>query len=264
MENEFFFPPYVGELYGKPESAFSGIRVMALGNSHYCDKRHPSLPSQRHNYPQNTRIRCCKKCIHYLENGVCPNASLNDSMESTGWTVDGARSHIAWCNGEVYKGAQPYYNRALSNFSKIFGTTSKKEIAKLVKSIAHYNMLQAAVPSNKSEGIDSELEPSKRLVIKAIYKICPDIILIWGYKQILRHMLDEFKHTSENILWTPFEKNNHCGYLNLNGYCIKLICMFHPSDNWHDPNHIKAKETIETYAPELFSNLNLDLKVGEI
>lgn len=261
MENEFFFPPYEGELYGNPEGAFSGIRVMALGNSHYCNKRHPSLPTQQHNYPQKANIRCGEKCIYYLVKGKCPNSSLNEEMEDSGWTVDGARSHIAWCDEKDYKGAQPYYNRALSNFSKIFGTASKKEIAKLVKSIVHYNLLQVAVPSNKSEGIDSELEPSKRLVIKAIQKVYPDVILIWGFKHILRHMLDEFNHTSENIIWTPFETNNQCGYLHINGHCIKLICIYHPS-NRRDPNNTKAKETIATYAPELFSNLNL--KVGGI
>ena len=256
MEHEFFFPPYIGELYGNTESAFSGIRVMALGNSHYCDKRHPSLPSQRHNYPQNSNIRCGKKCIHYLENGVCPNATINVEMESTGWTVDGARSHIAWCYEKDYNCAHPYNNRALSKFSKIFGAKNKLEIAKVVKSIAHYNLLQAAGPTNSSQGVDSELEPSKRLVIKAIQKLRPDIVLIWGYENVLRHMLDEFNHTSENITWTPFETNNQCGYLYINGHCIKLLCTYHPS-NLHDPNNLKAKETIAHYAPELFSKLNL-------
>lgn len=256
MENKFFFPPYKGELYGKPESAFGEIRVMALGNSHYCDKKHPYLSSQRHNYPKDSDVRCGENCIHYLVKEECPNSSLNDEIEETGWTVDGARSHIAWCYGEEYNRAQPYYNKALSNFSKIFGAESKTEIAKLVKSIAHYNFLQAAVPDPHSRGVDSELEPSKHLVIKAIQKVRPDIILVWGYDQILRHMLDEFNHTEENIVWTPFDNNNHCGYLKINDLLIKLICIYHPSYR-RDHNHSNAKETISTYAPELYIKLNL-------
>lgn len=37
MENEFFFPLYEGEFYGKPEGAFGYTRVLALGHSHYCE-----------------------------------------------------------------------------------------------------------------------------------------------------------------------------------------------------------------------------------
>lgn len=66
MENEFFFPPYKGELYGKPEGFFNEVRVMAIGNSHHCDTKFDHYH------------RCCEQCENYIPS--CNNFTMDTSQ----------------------------------------------------------------------------------------------------------------------------------------------------------------------------------------
>lgn len=38
MENDFFFPPYVGVKYADADNFFNGKKMLVIGNSHYCDE----------------------------------------------------------------------------------------------------------------------------------------------------------------------------------------------------------------------------------
>ena len=76
MENDFFFPPYVGDLYGKPDNFFNGKKVLVIGNSHYCDK---NFDEEKH---------CGFDCKNFIIEEKCPTRNRFLSSGKVSWTQE--------------------------------------------------------------------------------------------------------------------------------------------------------------------------------
>lgn len=230
MANEFFFPPYRGELYGKPEGAFCGIRVMALGHSHYCEKGYnPELINLR--IHKNRRvIRCDKNCANYGSD-LCPNRTGK-------WTADAADNFI--------KSGTKDKTSIFSKFAHILNCFGDE--VECWKSLAHYNFLQAAVGNYNKEGNNAEIEFSRILVAKAFKVLAPDIIIAWSEQKVFNHV---FKYLPAEFMWTPGNYDFPCGTIKIGDKLTKIIGIPHPSARRRDAQ-VVATERIKTIVPELF------------
>ena len=236
MENEFFFPPYKGELYGKPEGVFGDIRVLALGHSHYCeDGYNPDLMNLR--IHKNRRIiRCDKNCANYGSE-LCP-------IRTGQWTTDAAKNYIN-------SGAKDKTN-IFSKFAHIlncFGDDKEKKNEKECwMSLAQYNFLQTAVGKPDKEGNSAEIEFSRILVAEAFKQLAPDIIIAWSEQKVFNHV---FKYLPAEFMWTPGNYDFPSGTIKIGDKIAKVIGIPHPSARRRDAQAV-AIERIKTIAPELY------------
>ena len=191
MENEFFFPPYIGGLYGKPNGFFNEVKVMAIGNNHHCD----GFDNQH---------RCCVKCSKYTP--ACNN-----------FTAGVVEDYISNPSGEgcdkEYKRWRPTYTK----FANLFHANCMPE--KVWSSIVFYNFLQCAVPNHKAQGNKAEISRSKPLVMKLLTDYAPDIVIVWGYPNVYQNLPKE-EHWS-NI-------SERTGIYTLKGKSIRVACIDHP------------------------------------
>lgn len=247
MENEFFFPPYEGELYGKPEGAFGYTRVLALGHSHYCEDGYDKNLINLRPYRNRRIIRCDRNCANYGSD-LCPNRTGQ-------WTTDAAINYIKTHKKKDETG-QPQENsqkekkdktNIFSKFAHILNYSGNDDEIKCWKSLAHYNFLQAAVGKYDKEGNNAEIDFSRILVAKAFKKLAPDVIIVWGKQKVFNHI---FKYLPAEFMWTPGKQDFPCGTIKIGDKTAKVVCINHPIAR----NHAKTIDTerIKTIAPELF------------
>lgn len=239
MENVFFFPPYVGDLYGKPDNFFNGKKVLVIGNSHYCDKGYPKNSDRTMN-----REIGCDKCPNRFVENVCPNSNHS-------WTSDAIEDTKGLNN---YVQARKEYLTTYLKFAiimdeKLRGQNNLSEDVNYLifwESIAFYNFLQVAVPSNNSQGTPTKIKKSKEIFenlfpfMDSNYSL-PDIIIVLGKKQV-------FNHFSE---FPNFELiQDRLGKFEHKGKEILTICINHPSRC----GYAMERDRIKGFAPELISN----------
>lgn len=229
MENEFFFPPYIGNLYGKPEGAFGSIRVLALGHSHYCENGYNSDLIDLRIHKNRNIIRCDKNCANYASD-LCPNRTSQ-------WTTDAADNFI--------KSGTKDKTNIFSKFAHILNYFGNE--VKCWKSLAHYNFLQAAVGKPSNEGNNAEIDFSRILVAKAFKELAPDIIIVWSEQKVFNHV---FKYLPDEFMWTPGNYTFPCGTIRIGNKTAKVICINHPAASKHPK--VEDIERIKTIAPELY------------
>lgn len=230
MENQFFIPPYAATLYGNPDGYFKGIKVMAIGNSHYCTE----------GFDEQTR--CGKKCRNYMIPGICGNVNKNKNRCNC-FTQDVVEEYIAYKSGLI---GCATWMPTFTSFAHIFNDTCDE--VKVWKSLCFYNFLQAAVGTDKDQGTTEEINEAKGQVLSAIALHMPDVVIVWGRHNVYAHLLDVFRSLPENIQWAIDPENDRCGILTMNGHSIKLVCINHPSRAGHED----ARNVIKHLAPELF------------
>lgn len=226
----FFIPPYAEKRYGDPNGFFNGIKVMAIGNSHYCTE----------GYDKDNR--CGLNCRNYMIPGLCGN--VNGCYGRTNcFTQDVMEDYIA--NPVANKKEKTNWKRTFTSFAHIFnGSCDVKEVW---KSLCFYNFLDVAVQDNKAQGTVDEISDAKNKVIEAIILNSPDVIIVWGEPNVFCHMLDVFNHFPENMSWQKSLNNDLCGILTLDNKEIKVVCIKHPSRGGHD----EARSIIKSIAPEI-------------
>lgn len=191
MKNDFFFPPYIGELYGNSNGFFNGVRVMAIGNSHHCDKF-------------DNQHRCCMKCANYIP--AC-NSFTTDVVKdyiSNPLGVGGSEKDKKW---------RPTYTK-FANLLEANGN-----IERLWTSIVFYNFLQCAVPNNKAQGNVDEINRSKEYVIKLLSEYTPDVVIVWGNPRV-------YQHLPKGEYWKDI--TDRTGIYTINGKNIRVACIDHP------------------------------------
>lgn len=232
MGNEFFIPPYAEKLYGKPDGFFKGIKVMAIGNSHYCTE----------GFDEHTR--CGKNCPNYMIPGKCGNVNANEGRQNC-FTQDVMEEYVAYKSGLI-KSAD--WMSTFTSFAHMFSETC--DVIKVWKSLCFYNFLQVAVENNNAQGTPEEIDGAKKHVLAAIELHLPDVIVVWGYKKVFVHLLDVFKSLPTNIRWAIDPENERCGILTMNEKPMKVVCINHPSRAGHE----EARNLIKHIAPELITN----------
>lgn len=229
MENEFFIPPYAEKLYGRTEGFFNGVKVMAIGNSHYCTEGF------------NEQTRCGKNCPNYMIPGKCGNVNVNQGRQNS-FTQDVMEDFIAYKSGQI---ALADWMRTFTSFAHIFNETC--DVIMVWKSLCFYNFLQVAVGSNNAPGTPDEINESKKHVLAAIAVHKPDVIVVWGYDNVFVHLLDVFKNLPTNFHWIIDSENERCGILTMNEKSMRVVCINHPSRAGHE----EARNLIKHIAPEL-------------
>lgn len=236
METNFFIPPYVEKLYGKPEGFFNGIKVMAIGNSHYCTEGY------------DKENRCGKSCHNLMIPGLCGNVN-KDKKRQNCFTQDVMEEYIAYKSGECNHVG--WYN-TFTKFARIFSSNVNWADDKFVwESLCFYNFLDVAVKNDKAPATPDEIEDAKTKVLPAIAMCNPDVIVVWGEENgLFHHLRDVFSHLPENMKWIPQQENSRSGVLTIDDKDIKVACVDHPSNRKGD-YYDNARTIIKSIAPEL-------------
>lgn len=229
----FFIPAHAEKLYGKLEGFFNGIKVMAIGNNHYCG-----------GYDNETR--CCERCRNYMIPGKCGNVNPNP-VRANSFTWDVMEEYIDFKKGiGVFNN---WYN-TFTKFARVFSNSIRNEDEIAVwESICLYNFLDVALDQNDKYAVasESEIKDAKDKLLSAIIQKDPDVIVVWGEPKVYTHMLDVFRHLPENMSWRTLS-NKRCGYLTIGNKEIKIACIDHPSVGF---SYDKARNIINTIAPEI-------------
>lgn len=236
MKTTFFIPAHAEKLYGKPEGFFSGIKVMAIGNNHYCG-----------GYDKDNR--CGVNCRNYMIPGKCGNVNPNP-VRTNSFTRDVMEEYIDHKNGRGI--FNDWYN-TFTKFARVFSNSTRNEDDKSVwESICLYNFLDVALDENDKYACasDSEINDAKDKLLSAIIQQDPDVIVVWGEPKVFSHMLDVFRNLPGNMSWRPLE-NNRCGYITIDNKEIKVACIDHPSVGF---SYDKARNIVRTIAPEILKN----------
>lgn len=212
MEHEFFFPPYVGELYGKPESFFNEVRVMAIGNSHHCDTKFDHYH------------RCCEQCENYIPS--CNN-----------FTTDVVNDYISNPTGEGCEEGDDRWRRTFTKFANLLGANGS--IERVWNSIVFYNFLQCAVPNSKAQGNTVEINRSKEYMLTLLTEYAPDVVIVWGNTHVYQCL-----PKGEN--WKDI--TDRTGIYTINGKNIRVACIKHPMICGYE----YGRDIIKSIAPELY------------
>ena len=242
MENDFFFPPYVGNLYGKPNNFFNGKKILVIGNSHYCDDGYDIPKSNDKQYGTG----CWCSCKNYMKD-KCHNK--NGDKQFT-WTEDAISETRDVDNfAEAYKKYLTSYLKFAIIMDESFrgqnNLNKNERYLTFWGSIVFYNFLQSAVPSNNSQGTPKEIEKSKEIFkslfpyLEAKYSL-PDVIIVWGKENVFNHFLE----------FPNFELlESRLGKFRYAGKEIDVICIYHPSAR---KSYEEQRNIIKGYIPELF------------
>lgn len=235
MENEFFFPPYVGDLYGKPDNFFNGKKVLVIGHAHYCTgKDEKGIPY----YTKECGFECPVRKLPNNGEGKCPNSK--DS-----WTDDVIDGYIKFCEGEPAQSSTALF----SKFANLLGADNKRKVQiEIWKSVIFYNFAQVASPTTEGEleedvYIKSSLYCSRLFRDLQRYKLFPDVIFVWG-KFTPKHFIESVKLTCINSEKGQYEYNLHQ---------IKIIFINHTS---RIP--IGGYESVRAYISSIDPNLILN------
>lgn len=239
MENDFFFPPYIGDKYADADNFFNGKKVLIIGNSHYCDK---NFDEEKH---------CGFDCKNFLIEEKCPTRNRFLSCEKTSWTKEAI--------DEVKKEGSTKAGDKLTSYVRLGGIwrindNNKKEFW---DSIIFYNFLQRAVPdpivdNNKFE---KELFISETEIIRFFRWLeeegkLPDVILIAGERQVFNLLPLKNQMTLVQSLPREIRFYNKYHTLHIYNKTIKVITLFHPSAP--NKSYEEQREIIKGFAPELF------------
>lgn len=240
MENDFFFPPYVGDKYADADNFFNGKKVLVIGNSHYCDK---NFDEEKH---------CGFDCKNFLIEEKCPTRNRFLSSEKTSWTKEAI--------DEVKKEGSTKAEDKLTSYVRLGGIWRINDNNKneFWDSIIFYNFLQRAVPDSivDNKFFEKELFISEYEIIRLFRCLkedgkLPDVILITGEKNVFNLLPFKKQMTLVQSLSPEIRFYNKYHILQMFDKTIKVIRIYHPSST---KSYEEQREIIKGFAPELFPN----------
>lgn len=246
MENDFFFPPYKGDQYGKPNNFFNGKKVLVVGHAHYCTGK-DELTGQPF-YTGNCGLECStRKIFPNNGEGKCPNSKGS-------WTDDVVIAYINCKKSQkgIKSEGEIEDRRTFSNFANLFIPDEKRNPENYIKfweSVIFYNFTQSASPKTTGKDIPKVYEDAKPYFSTLLDKlknnnILPDIIIVWG-EYIPSHL-----PFYNSISWV--NKSEKSGFITYNDKIISLAFIKHPMLGYYDHN----TKVIKSVAPELFQTDN--------
>lgn len=178
MEKDYFFKPYVGDLYGRPENIFNGKKVLVIGHNHHCiDER----------FPMDSI--CRRDCQTFKRN-------LNSCKMKTDCVLRDYIEKLKKIKSEN-EGLRPQnsrHDRTFDNFGIFLtGNENLDDIIKAYDSIAFYNFCQFGVISQGKKPNAWMYKESEAPFYKVIRETDPDIILCWGIKTVMWNLPDDYK-----------------------------------------------------------------------
>ena len=215
MENDFFFRPYVGELYGKPNNFFNGKKVLVIGNSHHCDEEY------------DVKNRCGSKCCNYSK----------DCHEFTEGVI---KWYLQNPKGTGLEPKQKSWRPTYTRFANVFKDGC--DVNMFYNSVIFYNFLQRAVSNSKAKGSTSEIANSRDLFRRLIEFSKPDYIIVWGVTNVLNNL-------PKDDTWQCIDKEGRVYKFKMDEKDYIVIAPDHPV-SFHQTNE-QRRELIKSFAPEL-------------
>lgn len=214
LENVFFLP-YVGNKYenglilkedGTIEAGTEenkGLKVMALGESHYCGEE-------------------CEEC------GLASTCKQNTCRK---FTQDVLTCYLNYLEGE--EEFQPWMN-TFTKFGKAL-TGKDEHSIDIWKSIIFYNYIQRALNAARMSPSSEDFENSEKALFEVLEKYKPDIIICWG-RRLYNNLPNRGKKGDK--IETEYESIDTWNY-ELENKNMIVIPIYHPSSGfdwsyWHE------------------------------
>ena len=239
MEQDFFFPPYIGVKYADDDNFFNGKKVLVIGHAHYCTDGYPKKPNGRY----DRKLGCGINCPNYAKDRICPNRTGS-------WTDDVVKAYINYKKFQLrIKNVGEIEDRkTFSNFANLFIPEKRRNPEnhiRLWESVIFYNFTQSASPKTTGKDIPKVYDDAKPYFLLLLdnlkdSNILPDIIIVWG--EYIPPHLPFYK----DISWA--NKIEKSGFIIFNEKTIPLAFIKHPMLGYYDHN----TKVIKSVAPELF------------
>jgi len=206
MEN-VFFEPRVGVNY--ESTGFSGIKLLVLGESHYCKQG-------------------CTDCGDFIH------------TECRNFTKDILAEYLDYKNGI---GEFDHWMKTYTRFCNIL--CEKKldvdELTEFWDSVIFYNYVQSAAEEMRVSPSNEQFKKSTDAFIQVLEKYNPDLILVWGER--LWNKITEFgRKSDEDILDNG---NGPFYYFTAGDKEVPAYGIYHPSSSSFTYEHSKyMKEAI--------------------
>lgn len=200
-----FYYPLVGSKY---KNGINGVKLLILGESHYCDEG-------------------CEVC------------GIKSGFDCSEFTIGVLERFI---NYKRRIGAHESWMTTFTRFTNVlFGEAiPDSKLIEFWDSIIFYNYVQSSTKGPRISPSFEQFDESKDSFfnILSIYK--PDLIIVWG-KRLWENLPDNGKWGNENILDGKYGKFY---YYNTEGKKIPSFCVHHPSTSYYNYNYTKYFDEI--------------------
>ncbi len=189
-----FFKPYVGKKYNK--KGFNGVKVLALGDSHYCSKK-------------------CSDC------GQTSRENCSDL------TIDVVHNYL---NFKKVEEESADWMKTFTKFSNVFvgGKLDNDAIIEFWESIAFYNYVQSSVDKSRVAPSNQQYEDSESAFNQVLRELNPDIIIVWG-KRLWEQLPDIGEYGAERKINNAID---NLYYYQVGSKEIPAFCIYHPSSSY--------------------------------
>lgn len=187
------FDPWVGRSYSS--GGIFGKRIMALGESHYCDRGCSDCGIVRH-----------LECQHFTEKVVREYLDLDNERE--GWMSTYLK-----------------FERSL-----VGRETSHDDSLRIWDSLLFYNYLQYAMHTPRQAGTPEQYRSSSQAFFSVLERYRPELILVWGVR-LWDNLPNERWIDGDSIVIDGYDVRN--GYYTLESGCrVPVLCLYHPSSGY--------------------------------
>ncbi len=190
MENVFFYPR-IGKNYEM--TGFNGIKLLILGESHYCDQ----------------------KCE------ICSKQSNNDC---SGFTIEVLNRYFEYKKGNA---EHENWMRTFTRFTNILlgEQVDNKAVMDFWDSVIFYNYVQSSTEEPRTPPTNQQFIESKDAFIEVLEEYKPDLILVWGKR--LWENLPNIGHWGEED-----NKNSRFYFYRAGDKEIPAYKIYHPSSSY--------------------------------
>ena len=197
--NKYFFEPWVGDNYTK---GLAGKKILALGDSHYCQYRDNGCEAECGNL--NAVSRCLEK----------------------GFTTNVVIDFLEYEQGGGHKPSMNTYTK----FAKLMNgvQSNSGEIIDFWQSIIFYNFVQRAMIKRErylEKPSCQDYANGKEPFLNLLTKFQPDLIIVWGKR--LWNQISKYGTFSETPVLDG-KKGKLC-YFKAGNKEIPAWCIYHPS-----------------------------------
>jgi len=206
MKNVFFYPR-IGENY--KTTGFNGLKLLILGESHYCGEK-------------------CEVC------GKQSNKNCSD------FTIGVLNRYFDYKKGN---GGHEDWMRTFTRFTNVlFGEqVDNKTLIDFWDSVIFYNYVQSSTEGPRTPPSNEQFSDSNDAFIEVLEEFKPDLILVWG-ERLWDKLPDSGRQGEENILDNA---NGRFYYYKVGDREIPAYGIYHPSSRYFSYEHSKyLKEAI--------------------
>jgi len=205
MKNVFFYPR-VGKNY---EKGFNGLKLLILGESHYCDEK-------------------------------CESCGKQSKHDCSDFTKDVFNRYIDYKKGN---GENEKWMNTFTRFTNVIleNQVDNETLIDFWDSVIFYNYVQSSTKGPRISPTSQQFNESKDAFIEVLEKYKPDLIVVWGHR-LWDNLPDIGRLGNENIL---DDANSQFYYFKIENKEIPALKIYHPSSSSFNNEYSKyLKEAI--------------------